>query len=141
MKKIFSLLLMLCMLAASASAVTYETTDGRNVVLGLGGSFVYARDTAGVLRVWGDNQFGQLGKGGTRQSFDVVEFKTKNADIDVSQIRDVVTASDYSYLWMEDGTLWGVGNNNYLPLTKPAGSRVNTTPTMSSRKMHTRRMA
>ena len=35
MKKLVSLVLMLCMLAASASAVTYETADGRNVVLQL----------------------------------------------------------------------------------------------------------
>lgn len=122
MKKIAALLMLCCLLVSSASAVTYTTADGRSVMLGLGGSFVYARGTDGVLRVWGDNQFGQLGKGNTRQSFDVVEFATKNAQIDVTQIRDVVTASDYSYLWMEDGTLWGVGNNNYLPLTKPAGS-------------------
>ena len=122
MKKIAALLMLCCLLVSSASAVTYTTADGRSVMLGLGGSFVYARGTDGVLRVWGDNQFGQLGKGNTRQSFDVVEFATKNAQIDVTQIRDVVTASDYSYLWMEDGTLWGVGNNNYLPLTKAAGS-------------------
>ena len=122
MKRLAALLLILCVLVSTAAAVTYETSDGRSVMLGLGGSFVYARDSEGTLRVWGDNQFGQLGKGHLRQSFDVVEFTTKNAHIDVTQIRDVVTASDYSFLWMEDGTLWGVGNNSYLPLTRPAGT-------------------
>ena len=125
MKKIVSLLLILCAVLTSASAVTYETADGRSFMLAVGGSFVYARDTAGTLRVWGDNQFGQLGKGNVRQSFDVVEFTTKNADIDPAQIRDVVTASDYNFLWMEDGSLWGVGNNSYLPLTK-TGSKITT---------------
>ena len=122
MKRLAALLMILCVLVSTAAAVTYETADGRSVMLGLGGSFVYARDSEGTLRVWGDNQFGQLGKGHLRQSFDVVEFATKNAHIDVTQIRDVVTASDYSFLWMEDGTLWGVGNNSYLPLTRPAGT-------------------
>ena len=125
MKKIVALALLCCLLMSTASAVTYETADGRTVMLGLGGSFVYARGTDGVLRVWGDNQFGQLGKGNVRQSFDVVEFKSKNAEIDPAQIRDVVTASDYSFLWMEDGTLWGVGNNSYLPLTR-TGSPITT---------------
>ena len=125
MKKIVSLLLILCAVLTSASAVTYETADGRSFMLAVGGSFVYARDTAGTLRVWGDNQFGQLGKGNVRQSFDVVEFTTKNAEIDPAQIRDVVTASDYNFLWMEDGSLWGVGNNSYLPLTK-TGSKITT---------------
>ena len=122
MKKLFVLAMILCLLATSASAVTYDVGDGRNVILGVGGSFAYARDSEGVLRVWGDNQFGQLGKGNVRQSFDVVEFKSKNEAIDVSQIRDVVTASDYSYLWMEDGSVWGAGSNTYLPLMKASGS-------------------
>ena len=125
MKKIFALLMIVCLMASCACAVTYETEDGRNVILGLGGSFVYARDSEGVLRVWGDNQFGQLGKGNVRQSFDVVEFQSKNAAIDVNQIRDIIPASDYSFLWMEDGTLWGVGNNSYLPLTR-TGSKITT---------------
>ena len=63
MKKLLALLLLLSMAVSSACAVTYETADGRSVMLAVGGSFVYTRDTEGVLRVWGDNQFGQLGKG------------------------------------------------------------------------------
>lgn len=121
LKKIFALTLILSLLLSTASAVTYETADGRNIILGVGGSFAYARDSEGVLRVWGDNQFGQLGKGSVRQSFNVVEFKTKNEEIDVSQLVDIVTASDYSFMWMEDGTLWGAGNNSYLPLTVKSG--------------------
>lgn len=122
MKKLLAILFLCCLTVSSASAVTYQTPDGRSVLLAVGGSFVYARDTEGVLRVWGDNQFGQLGKGSQRQSFDVAEFKTKNAELDISALRDIVTASDYSYMWMEDGSLWGVGNNSYLPLTVRAGA-------------------
>lgn len=121
MKKLLALVLLLCMIATSASAVTYTTPDGRNVLLAVGGSFAYARDTEGVLRVWGDNQFGQLGKGSVSQSFIVKEFKTKNEELDVSLLQDIVTASDYSFMWLEDDTLWGAGNNSYLPLTVRAG--------------------
>jgi len=121
-KRILSLSLLLCLLCSSASAVIYECEDGKNVLLAIGGSFAYARDTEGNLRVWGDNQFGQLGKGNTKQTFKVADFKTKNADINLSQLKDVVTASDYSFMWMEDGSVWGVGNNSYLPLTKKEGT-------------------
>ncbi len=121
MKKLLAMVLLLCLMASSASAVTYETPDGRNVMLAVGGSFVYTRDTEGVLRVWGDNQFGQLGKGHLRQSFDVAEFKTQNPDLNLSGLRDIVTASDYSFMWMADGSLWGAGNNSYLPLTVRSG--------------------
>ncbi len=122
LKKIFLLTLALCLLVSSASAYVYDCGDGRNVMLALGGSFVYARDTEGVLRVWGDNQFGQLGKGSARQNLKVAEFKSKNEALDISQLRDVVTASDYSFMWMEDGSVWGVGNNSYLPLTVRSGT-------------------
>lgn len=122
LKKILALSLLLCLMLSSASAVTYELEDGRNVLLALGGSFAYARDTEGNLRVWGDNQFGQLGKGNTKQSYKVVDFKTKNEKIDLSLLKDIVTASDYSFMWLEDGTLWGVGNNSYLPLTLKEGT-------------------
>ena len=125
LKKALALALALCLLGAlcsSASAVVYECEDGRKVILAVGGSFVYARDTAGTLRVWGDNQFGQLGKGTNNQNFNVVEFKTKNPRIDLSQLKDIVPASDYSFFFMEDGTLYGVGNNSYLPLAVGEGT-------------------
>ncbi len=120
-RKFLALLLLLSLTVPSASAVLYELPDGRNVMLGVGGSFVYARDTQGNLIVWGDNQFGQLGKGGVRQSFEVVPFKTKAEGLDFTQLYDVVTASDYSFMWMNDGSLWGAGNNTYLPLTVRSG--------------------
>ena len=115
----FCLLISFCL---SASAQVYETEDGKKVIIAVGGSFAYARDTAGVLRVWGDNQFGQLGKGHISQTFKVMEFKTRNPSIDLTQLKDVIAANDYSFLWMEDGTLWGVGNNSYLPLTVSEGT-------------------
>lgn len=121
MKKLLVLLLLLSLVISTASAVTYDTEDS-NVLLGVGGSFVYARDTKGVLRVWGDNQFGQLGKGHVSQNLKVYEFKTKSAELDVSQLVDIVTASDYSFMLMEDGSVWGAGNNSYLPLTVKSGN-------------------
>ncbi len=120
MKKLLVLLLLLSLVITSASAVTYDTEDS-NVLLGVGGSFVYARDNKGVLRVWGDNQFGQLGKGHVSQNLKVFEFKTKSTELDVSQLVDIVTASDYSFMLMADGSVWGAGNNSYLPLTVKSG--------------------
>ena len=121
MKKLFALAMILCLMITSASAVTWETDDGKNVLLAVGGSFVYARDSEGVLRVWGDNQFGQLGKGHVSQNLKVYEFKTKSTELDVSLLEDIVTASDYSFMVMSDGTVWGAGNNSYLPLTVKSG--------------------
>ena len=120
MKKLLVLLFLLSLVITSASAVTYDTEDS-NVLLGVGGSFVYARDNKGVLRVWGDNQFGQLGKGHVSQNLKVFEFKTKSTELDVSQLVDIVTASDYSFMLMADGSVWGAGNNSYLPLTVKSG--------------------
>ena len=121
MKKLLLLLFVLSMAITSASAVTWDTEEG-NVLLAVGGSFVYARDNKGVLRVWGDNQFGQLGKGHTSQNLKVFEFKTKSTELDVTQLVDIVTASDYSFMLMADGSVWGVGNNSYLPLTVKGSS-------------------
>lgn len=120
MKKLIAFAMLLCMLVSAASAITYDTEDS-NVLLGVGGSFVYARDNKGVLRVWGDNQFGQLGKGHVSQNLKVYEFKTKSTELDVSQLVDIVTASDYSFMLMADGSVWGAGNNSYLPLTVKSG--------------------
>ena len=122
LKKILAVSLLLCLICASASAAIYDCGDGRNVLLAIGGSFAYARDTEGNLRVWGDNQFGQLGKGNQKQSFQISDFKTKNQNIDLAQIKDIIPASDYSFLWMEDGTVYGVGNNSYMPLTVAEGT-------------------
>lgn len=121
-KRLIALSLLLCLAAGPASAAVYDCGDGRNVILAVGGSFAYARDSQGTLRVWGDNQFGQLGKGHNKQNFQVADFKTKNQQIDLSQLKDIVPANDYSFLWMEDGALWGVGNNSYLPLTMAEGT-------------------
>ena len=125
MKKLLAIVLLLCLAATSASAVTYTTPDGRTVMLSLGGSFAYSRDTEGTLRVWGDNQFGQLGKGHNSQSFKVMEFRSKSTTLDTSLLMDVVTGSDFSFMWMTDGSLWGVGNNSYLPVAAK-GSAIST---------------
>ncbi len=119
LKKILGFALLLCLLVSPASALVYELEDGRTVMVSVGGSFAYSRDTAGNIRVWGDNQFGQLGKGNTKQSFAVADFKTKQAELDVSHMVDVVTATDFSFMWMDDGSMFGVGSNVYLPLTMP----------------------
>ncbi|MBQ4075084.1 MAG: hypothetical protein IJD39_07775 [Clostridia bacterium] len=122
LKKMLAAVLLLCLMISSASAYVYELEDGRSVMLSIGGSFAYSRDTEGNIRVWGDNQFGQLGKGNNKQTYKVSDFKTKNADIDLALLQDVVTASDYSFLWLTDGRVFGVGNNSYLPLTLKEGT-------------------
>lgn len=129
LKKLLAFVLAACLLtlgASSALAAVYQFEDGRSVIIAVGGSFAYTRDTEGVIRVFGDNQFGQLGKGYltpvNKPDYRVAEFKTTNTQIDLTKLKDIVPANDYSFLWMEDGTLFGVGNNSYLPLTVKEGS-------------------
>ena len=114
--RFLALILILCLLAVPASAARYDLEDGRFFILSLGGSFAYSRDTTGTFRVWGDNQYGQLGKGHFNNAGGILgiypaEFKTKNQDLNMSQVRDVVCGSNYSFLWMEDGTLYAIGNS------------------------------
>ena len=125
--RVFALALALVLLAAPASAARYDLPDGRFFILSLGGSFAYSRDTAGNIRVWGDNQYGQLGKGHFNNAGSILgiypsDFRTKNADIDLSQLRDIVSGSNYSFFWMNDGTLYAVGNSDYATLGKQEGS-------------------
>lgn len=120
-RRIIAVALLFCLLASAAVAEVYTLPDGRDVILAVGGSFAYSRDTEGNIRCWGDNQFGQLGKGNLKQTYKVSDFATKNKDIDLSLLKDVVTASDYSYLWLSDGRVFGVGNNSYLPLALKEG--------------------
>ncbi len=117
--RVFALALALILLALPASATRYDLPDGRFVILSLGGSYGYARDSTGIIYVWGDNQFGQLGKGYANPEFSPnypKEFVTRNEAIDLNIISDVEASSNYSFLVMEDGTLFGVGNNSYLSL-------------------------
>lgn len=117
--RVVTLATILCLLAAPALAARYDLPDGRFVILSLGGSYGYARDSIGNIYVWGDNQYGQLGKGYANPEFSPNyprEFITRNEAIDLSKISDVAASSNYSFLVMEDGTLYGVGNNSYLSL-------------------------
>lgn len=118
MKRILSLLLI-----AAVSALCLPALAEYDVLLAVGGSFVYARDNQGVLRVWGDNQYGQLGKGTNKQNKNPAEFKSKNQEIDAKKIRQIVPGCDYSYFLMDDGTIYGVGNNLNGALTVKSGYR------------------
>lgn len=115
------ILLILLFACSSASAAVYEAEDGRRAVLAVGGHFVYAMNANGQIKVWGDNQYGQLGKGHRKTMFRVSDFTTKNKEIDPNHIKDIIATSDYTFLWMDDGTLYGTGNNCYLPLTVKDG--------------------
>ena len=117
-------ILLLCTCACAAAESAYEP------IISAGGSFIYARDDQGRVFCWGDNQFGQLGRGKSAQSpkkifmfapmngtADAPEgipaisvFTSKCADLDTSQIRDIVCGCDYSYFLMNDGSIYGVGN-------------------------------
>ena len=92
-----------------------------DVLLAVGGSFVYTRDRSGVVRVWGDNQYGQLGKGSNHQNKNPSVFKSKNEQLDPLQIKGIYTGCDYSYFLMNDGTIYGVGNNLNGALTVKNG--------------------
>ncbi|HPJ01869.1 MAG TPA: hypothetical protein PKU80_03415 [Candidatus Limiplasma sp.] len=116
MKRLVCALIVFCLLFGAAEALVYENGEGLPVILGVGGSFAYARDNTGTIYVWGDNQFGQLGLGSESQSAKVRTFTNKNESLDMTKLADIVATTDYSYLWLSDGTLWGVGSNAYSPL-------------------------
>lgn len=125
--RVFALAMALILLALPASATRYDLPDGRYFILSLGGSFAYSRDTAGNLRVWGDNQYGQLGKGHFNNASGILgiypsDFKTKNTEIDLSQVKDIVSGNNFSFFWMNDGTLYAVGNSDFGTLGKAEGS-------------------
>ena len=109
-KMIIALFLLICLLPLVAAADEYP------FLLTAGGSFGYCRDDQGTLLVYGDNQFGQLGKGGKAQSKRPAVFASKNSEIDVAHIREIYAGCDYSFFLMDDGTIYGVGNNAYNPL-------------------------
>lgn len=106
MKKLIALFLTAALIF-SASVVTAE----HDPVLCAGGSFVYACDNQGNWYVWGDNQFGQLGRGNkTQKKVIIYDFTSKNEEIDPAHIRNAFAGCDYSYLLMDDGRIFGVGN-------------------------------
>ena len=105
-RQILSLLLA-CALLFSCTSLA----EGFEPILAVGGSFAYLRDTEGTLWVFGDNQFGQLGKGNAKQSKKPALFSSKNEEIDVLSIAGIYTGCDYSYFLMKDGSIWGCGNN------------------------------
>ncbi len=119
MKKLCALALAACLLLSAASAAVYETEDGRRVILSVGGSFVYAQDADGQVWVWGDNQHGQHGNGTTRSDFKFHEFVSPDGAIDPAHIRDIVAGSNYIFFLMDDGSVYGAGNNDYLSLAQP----------------------
>ena len=124
---VFVLAVLICLLAIPASAARYDLPDGRYFILSCGGSFAYSRDTAGHFRVWGDNQYGQLGKGHFNNASGILgiypsDFKTKSTEIDLSQVKDIVSGSNFSFFWMNDGSLFAVGNSDYATLGKQEGS-------------------
>ena len=107
---LLALILLVLMLPLTALAEDYP------FLLTAGGSFAYCRDDQGTLLVYGDNQFGQLGKGGKAQSKKPAVFASKNSEIDPAHIREIYAGCDYSFFLMDDGSIYGVGNNAYNPL-------------------------
>ena len=107
---LLALILLVLMLPLTALAEDYP------FLLTAGGSFAYCRDDQGTLLVYGDNQFGQLGKGGKAQSKKPAVFTSKNSEIDPAHIREIYAGCDYSFFLMDDGSIYGVGNNAYNPL-------------------------
>ncbi len=115
-KKLLSLLICFLLLPLLPAAAESPEKADPPYLLTAGGSFAYCRDENGVLTVYGDNQFGQLGKGGKAQSKRPAVFQSKNPEIDVREIRQIYAGCDYSFFLMKDGRIFGVGNNAYNPL-------------------------
>lgn len=125
LRRILILALMLCLIALPASAARYDLEDGRFIVVALGGVYGYARAADGTIYTWGDNQFGQLGRGYTSQEFSVnlpSVLKSRNTEMDLSRVKDIIATSNYNLLWMEDDTLYGAGSNGFLSLGPNEGT-------------------
>ena len=116
---ILALALLLSMIALPAGAARYDLEDGRFIVVSLGGVYAYARAADGTIYTWGDNQFGQLGRGYDNEEFSrnlPAVLNSRNPDVDLSQVKNIIATSNYNFLWMEDDSLFGVGSNNFLSL-------------------------
>ncbi len=119
MRRILALVLLLCVIAVPASAARYDLEDGRFIVVALGGVYGYARAADGTIYTWGDNQFGQLGRGYDNAEFSLnlpSVLRSRNPEVDLYQVKDIIAVSNYNFLWMEDDSLYGVGSNNFLSL-------------------------
>ncbi len=108
-RRLISGLLAVLLLGACTGAFA-ETVEP---LIAAGGSFMYARDSQGNWYCWGDNQFGQLGRGNkTNNKEKVYEFRTKNPDLDPADIKGVYCGCDYTYFLMNDGRIFGAGTSN-----------------------------
>ena len=108
MKRCLALLLMAVMVLGTVSAAYAD----HEPVLCAGGSFMITCDNQGNWKIWGDNQFGQLGRGNKTTKKVVYDFMSKNEDIDPAHIRNAFAGCDYSYLLMDDGRIFGCGNGS-----------------------------
>ena len=124
MRRILILVLLLCVIALPASAARYDLEDGRFIVVALGGVYGYARTADGEIYTWGDNQFGQLGRGYDNAEFSLnlpSVLRSRNPEVDLTMVKDIIAVTNYNFLWMEDDSLFGVGSNNFLSLACEEG--------------------
>ena len=131
LRRLLSVALLLCLIAAPACAARYDLPDGRFIVLSLGGVYGCARSADGTITVWGDNQFGQLGRGFFNEEFSLnypTQLVSKNPNVHLDAVKDILVTSNFSFLWMEDDSIFGVGSNSFLNLTCEEGDYATHVP-------------
>ncbi len=126
------LALLLAMLCAVAAA------EAPQQFLAAGGSFMYAQNSDGVLYCFGDNQYGQLGRGNSKTYVrKVFVFSSKNPDLDPAEIRDIICGCDYSYFLMNDGRIFGVGTGSQGQLMDDRGHSTHVLLPLEDRTVQT----
>ncbi|HYO52440.1 hypothetical protein [Archangium sp.] len=88
------------------------------------GSFGHtlALDANGTVWAWGNNAYGQLGDGTTRERPLPVELAG------TERVKFIVAGTYHTLALREDGTVWGWGNNSQGQLGRPASTNPEPTP-------------
>jgi alpha-tubulin suppressor-like RCC1 family protein len=109
---------------AYTSELPVEVRDiGRITLLAAGDLSAYALQQDGTVWAWGNNAFGQLGRGVGSSEADVpVEVRG------LSDVEGLAAGANAAYALSRGGTVWAWGDNTFGELARRAGALVGTSP-------------